>query len=319
MLPAAPELESSFGLECAGRIARVGEGVTEFAIGEPVVAYANGCFAAFVTTAAGAVTQRPAGLSASEAATMPAAFATAHYALVTQARLVKGERILIHAAAGGVGQAAVQIARHLGAEIFATAGSPEKRAALKAAGVAHVMDSRSLAFADEIKKITGGRGVDVVLNSLGGEFMSRSLELVAPHGRFLELGKRDLFKGGTLNLRPFAKIISFIVIDVGPDLPGFAALWSEVTARMHAALASRRDLPAFAPRPATVESRRALAATLSSHAHAILARAPAAGPDAILSGRLGALGRASQRIVAALEAVAQAGTTAAVPSLRSTT
>jgi acyl transferase domain-containing protein/NADP-dependent 3-hydroxy acid dehydrogenase YdfG len=241
MLPAAPELESSFGLECAGRIARVGEGVTEFAIGEPVVAYANGCFAAFVTTAAGAVTQRPAGLSASEAATMPAAFATAHYALVTQARLVKSERILIHAAAGGVGQAAVQIARHLGAEIFATAGSPEKRAALKAAGVAHVMDSRSLAFADEIKKITGGRGVDVVLNSLGGEFMSRSLELVAPHGRFLELGKRDLFKGGTLNLRPFAKIISFIVIDVGPDLPGFAALWSEVTARMHAGV--YRPLP----------------------------------------------------------------------------
>lgn len=241
LLPAAPELEDSFGLECAGRIVRVGAGVEGLAPGEAVVAYANGCFAAYVTAPAVAVAKRPPGLSASEAATMPAAFATAHFALVTQGRLAAGERVLIHAAAGGVGMAAVQIARQIGAEIFATAGSPEKRAVLQAAGVRHVMDSRSLAFAGEVRQLTGGRGVDVVLNSLSGEFMARSLELVAPHGRFLELGKRDLFNGGSLDLRPFIKIISFIVIDVGPDLPGFAALWGEVMPRITAGV--YRPLP----------------------------------------------------------------------------
>jgi acyl carrier protein len=137
--------------------------------------------------------------------------------------------------------AAVQIAQRIGAEVFATAGSPEKRAALRALGVKHVMDSRTLAFADEVKAATNGRGVDVVLNSLGGEFLNRSLELVAPRGRFLELGKRDLFKGGALPLQPFTRIISFIVIDVGPDLPGFAALWREVAERF--ASGAYRPLP----------------------------------------------------------------------------
>ncbi len=241
LLPASPELENSFGLECAGRIVAVGAGVVDFAVGDPVVAYANGCFAAFVTPPANSVAKRPAGLGAAEAATLPAAFATAHHALVTQARLTAGERVLIHAAAGGVGMAAVQIAQRIGAEVFATAGSPEKRAALRALGVKHVMDSRTLAFADEVRAATNGRGVDVVLNSLGGEFMARSLELVAPRGRFLELGKRDLFKGGTLPLQPFTRIISFIVIDVGPDLPGFAALWREVADRF--ASGAYRPLP----------------------------------------------------------------------------
>ncbi|HVU25272.1 MAG TPA: SDR family NAD(P)-dependent oxidoreductase [Opitutus sp.] len=241
MLPASPELENSFGLEGAGRIVAVGAGVTDFAVGDSVVAYANGCFAAFVTAPANAVAKRPAGLGAAEAATLPAAFATAHHALVTQGRLAAGERVLIHAAAGGVGMAAVQIAQRIGAEVFATAGSPEKRAALRALGVKHVMDSRTLAFADDVQAATNGRGVDVVLNSLGGEFLSRSLELVAPRGRFLELGKRDLFKGGALPLQPFTRIISFIVIDVGPDLPGFAALWREVAERF--ATGAYRPLP----------------------------------------------------------------------------
>jgi amino acid adenylation domain-containing protein len=232
MLPAAPALEDSLGLECAGRVVRAGAG-SAFGVGDRVIAYANGCFAGYVTVADGDVARMPAGLSAREAATLPAAFATAHYALVTQGRLAAGERVLIHAAAGGVGMAAVQIAQRIGAEIHATAGTPAKRAALAAAGVAHVMDSRSPAFADEVMARTGGRGVDVVLNSLGGELMARSLELVAPHGRFLELGKRDLLGGGSLPLAPFTRIISFIVIDVGPDLPGFADLWRAVTDRMH--------------------------------------------------------------------------------------
>lgn len=289
MLPASPELENSFGLECAGRVVTIGTGVTEFAVGDAVVAYANGCFAAFVTAPANAVAKRPADLSAAEAATLPAAFATAHHALVTQGRLAAGERVLIHAAAGGVGMAAVQIAQRIGAEVFATAGSPEKRAALRALGVPHVMDSRTLAFADEVKAATNGRGVDVVLNSLGGEFMNRSLELVAPRGRFLELGKRDLFKGGALPLQPFTRIISFIVIDVGPDLPGFAALWREIAERFaagayrplpHTAFALTRAREAFdfmarAKHLGKVVLTVDDLATLRSHATA--SRAPVAG------------------------------------------
>lgn len=88
-----------------------------------------------------------------------------------------------------------------------------------------------LTFDDEIRQLTGGRGVDVVLNSLGGDFLRASLELVAPRGRFVELGKRDLLGGNSLDLAPFARIISFIVIDVGPDLPDFKELWTEVSAR----------------------------------------------------------------------------------------
>jgi acyl transferase domain-containing protein/NAD(P)-dependent dehydrogenase (short-subunit alcohol dehydrogenase family)/SAM-dependent methyltransferase len=231
MLPASPDLEARFGLECAGRIVRVGPGVETFAVGDEVIAYSNGCFSSYVTVPLGYVAPLPLGLTMEAGATLPGAYATAHYALVTQARLRAGEKVLIHAAAGGVGQAAVNIARHLKAEIYATAGSEEKRAFLRSLGITHVMDSRSLTFADEIRQLTGGRGVDVVLNSLGGDFLRASLELVAPRGRFVELGKRDLLGGNSLDLAPFARIISFIVIDVGPDLPDFKELWTEVSAR----------------------------------------------------------------------------------------
>ena len=232
LLPPAAGLEAMFGLECAGRVARVGAGVTAFGEGDAVIACAPGSFSLYVTAPAAAVALRPPALSAAAAATIPAAFATAYHALITLGRLAAGERVLIHAATGGVGLAAVQIAQGVGAEIFATAGSPEKREFLRTLGVKHIMDSRSLAFAGEIAALTQGAGVDVVLNSLGGEFLAKGLEALAPHGRFLELGKRDIFKGGTLDLRPFAKIISFIVVDVTPEMPKFAALWGEVTRRL---------------------------------------------------------------------------------------
>jgi NADPH:quinone reductase-like Zn-dependent oxidoreductase/acyl carrier protein len=119
------------------------------------------------------------------------------------AQLKRGERVLIHAAAGGVGIAAIQIARAVGAEIFATAGSPRKREYLKSLGIEHVMDSRSLAFADQIMKQTGGQGIDVVLNSLTGDAIAASLSVLRPGGRFLELGKTDLWDQRRVNeLRP---------------------------------------------------------------------------------------------------------------------
>jgi NADPH:quinone reductase-like Zn-dependent oxidoreductase/acyl carrier protein len=122
--------------------------------------------------------------------------------------------VLIHAATGGVGLAAIQLARHIGAEIFATAGSPEKRALLRSLGVQHVMDSRSLDFVDEVLALTNGEGVDVVLNSLGGDTLVRSIGLLRECGRFVELGKRDLEFNSKIGLRPFLKQLSFFAVDL---------------------------------------------------------------------------------------------------------
>ena len=232
MLPDPPGGQAKFGLECAGTITTVGPGVEEFAPGDEVFAYAPASFSAYTTVAASAVAHKPANLTLEEAATLPAVYLTAYYALVARGRLRAGERVLIHAATGGVGMAAINIARWIGAEIFATAGNPEKRKYLHALGVEHVMDSRSLDFADEIMVRTQRRGVDVVLNSLGGEFIPASLKTLAPYGRFLELGKRDFFENRPLELGPFAQSLTFIAVDVGTDMPGFSSVWRELGAHL---------------------------------------------------------------------------------------
>jgi acyl transferase domain-containing protein/aryl carrier-like protein len=197
------------GDECAGVIVGVGEGVEDFAEGDEVIACAQGSLASFVTANALFVVHKPEHLSFTEATTVPVVFLTAYYALHHIARIVAGERVLVHAGAGGVGLAAIQLAQLAGAEVFATAGSEEKREFLKSLGVTHVMDSRSLSFADEIMDITGGRGVDVVLNSLAGEAIRKGMSCLAPFGRFVELGMRDIFQNTKVGLRPFKDGISF--------------------------------------------------------------------------------------------------------------
>ena len=126
----------------------------------------------------------------------------------------RGERVLIHSGTGGVGLAAVQLAVKAGAIVFATAGSAEKRELLTALGVPHVMDSRSLAFADEVLKLTGGEGVDVVLNSLSGEAIDKSLSILRPFGRFIEIGKTDIYKNRKIGMRSLRKNISVFVADL---------------------------------------------------------------------------------------------------------
>ncbi len=206
---------ATVGMEAAGIVTRVGPGVAELEIGQPVMCFAPACFASHVTTTTGAVAPLPAGIDFAAAATVPAVFFTVYYALHHLARLEKGERILIHGAAGGVGLAAVQFARHIGAEVFATAGSDEKRDLVRLAGVPddHVLDSRSLAFDDQVMALTGGEGVDVVLNSLAGEAIHKSLGVLRPFGRFLELGKRDFYANTRLGLRPFRNNITYYGID----------------------------------------------------------------------------------------------------------
>ncbi len=226
MYPGNPVDLKWFGDDLAGTVVRVGENVRDLVPGDNVVGMAPYCFRSYVTVNRHMVFRKPDHISFEEAATLPTVFLTTHYALNHLARMQKGEKVLIHAGTGGVGQAAVQIALNLGLEIFSTAGTPEKRALLEEMGVHHVMDSRSLDFADEIMEITEGRGVDAVLNSLAGDFIPKNFSVLAPFGRFLEIGKIDIYNNTRIGLEPLRNNISYFVIDLAQHLeekPEFVA------------------------------------------------------------------------------------------------
>lgn len=229
---------AALGLEFSGVVARVGPRVRDLQPGDAVMGFGASCFASHVVTRADAVAPMPEEWAFESAATVPTVFFTAYYALKHLADLQPGERVLIHGAAGGVGIAAIQLARHLGAEVFATAGSDEKRDFARLLGADHVFDSRSLAFADDLLSVTGGEGVDVVLNSLAGEAVRRNLGILRPFGRFLELGKRDFYENTPIGLRPFKDNISYFGIDADQlliDRPRLAArLFHEVMALFRA-------------------------------------------------------------------------------------
>jgi acyl transferase domain-containing protein/acyl carrier protein/protein-L-isoaspartate O-methyltransferase len=204
----------ALGMECSGRISAIGEGVEGFQMGDEVVTSGPGALRSHMIMDAASVVHKPSHISFEEATTIPIAFSTAYYSLHYMARMERGERVLIHAAAGGVGLAAIQLALKAGAEVYATAGSPSKRNLLRALGVRHVFDSRSLAFADEIMELTGGRGVDIVLNSLAGEAIAKSISVLSPYGRFIEIGKRDIYENSKLELRPFRNNLSYFAVDL---------------------------------------------------------------------------------------------------------
>jgi acyl transferase domain-containing protein/acyl carrier protein len=180
------------GVECAGEIVAVGAGVTQFQVGDRVMGLAPGSFSQFVTVNAQLIVPQPAHLSATAAATIPANFLTAYYALHQVAQIKAGDRVLIHAAAGGTGMAAVQLALRAGAEVFATA-SPSKWPALRQMGVTHLFNSRSLEFAAQIRELLPDSGLDLVFNSLSGDFIPETLSLLKPQGYFLEIGKRGIW------------------------------------------------------------------------------------------------------------------------------
>lgn len=211
---------ASLGLEFSGVVSRVGARVTDRLPGDAVMGFGASCFASHIVTRADAVARMPDEWSFEAAATVPTVFFTVYYALKHLGDLQPGERILIHGAAGGVGIAAIQLARHLGAEIYATAGSDEKRDFVRLLGADRVFDSRSLSFADDILAATAAEGVDMVLNALAGEAMRRSLDVLKPFGRFLELGKRDFFENTPVGLRPFKNNISYFAIDADQLLTG---------------------------------------------------------------------------------------------------
>ncbi|MEB3360478.1 MAG: SDR family NAD(P)-dependent oxidoreductase [Synechococcales bacterium] len=179
--------EPTLGCECAGEVVAVGKAVQDLAVGQQVMGIAPGSFGQYVTVHRAMVVPIPDGITPEAAATIPVAFLTAHYSLVHLAQLTRDDCLLIHAAAGGVGQAAIQIAQSINAEIVAIA-SPGKWETLRALGITYTLNSRTLDFADEVMTLTHGQGVDVVLNSLTGEFRKASLGVLRQGGRFVELG-----------------------------------------------------------------------------------------------------------------------------------
>ena len=205
----------ALGLDFAGLVTAVGPDVTSHKVGDHVGGMsANGCWGTFLTCNADVAVTLPRGLRADQAAAITTASATAWYSLHDLARIKAGDKVLIHSATGGVGKAAVAIAQAAGAEIYATAGTEERRELLREMGIAHCYDSRSAAFADEIRADTDGYGVDIVLNSLTGASQRAGVELLAFGGRFVEIGKKDIYDDTRMGLFPFRRNLSFYGVDL---------------------------------------------------------------------------------------------------------
>jgi myxalamid-type polyketide synthase MxaB len=225
-----------FGGECAGVVVAVGEGVKDFHVGDEVIAaQAVGSIASHVTVSAKLAIIKPEHLSFTDAATIPTTFLTADYGLNYLAKIKAGDKVLIHAAAGGVGQAAVQLAQQAGAEVYATA-SPGKWDFLKASGIKYVMNSRNLDYAQEIMALTEGKGVDIVLNSLNGDYIPKNIEILAPGGRFVEIGKVGIWEKEQLTAkRDDISYFTFDLLEISianPDL--IATLFNKLRQQFNA-------------------------------------------------------------------------------------
>ena len=229
LLPEDAEAEPAWqnlGLEFSGDVVEIGADVTGTAIGDRVMGMYKNCMQRFLALPEAGLIRMPDDLAYDAAVTIPSAFATAHYALNEVGRLAAGDKVLIHVATGGVGLAAIQMAQAAGAEIFATAGSDAKRAVLRDLGVPHILNSRSLDYADDIMTLTQGRGVDVILNSLPGSHIDKGLDLLAPYGRFLEIGKRDVYADHAIGMKVLRRNLGFHIIDLaamGNDRPDLLA------------------------------------------------------------------------------------------------
>jgi polyketide synthase 5 len=222
------------GTDFAGVVSAVGPDVTNHQVGDHVGGMSpNGCWATFVTCDARLATKLPEGLTDAQAAAVTTAHATAWYGLNDLARIKAGDKVLIHSGTGGVGQAAIAIAKAAGAEIFATAGSQARRQLLREQGIEHVYDSRTVEFAEAIRADTGGYGVDIVLNSVTGAAQLAGLKLLALGGRFVEIGKRDIYGDTKLGLFPFRRNLAFWGVDLGLMSVSHPAHVSEILATVY--------------------------------------------------------------------------------------
>ncbi|KAI1502944.1 hypothetical protein F5X99DRAFT_137710 [Biscogniauxia marginata] len=233
VLTALGQIENPYplGYDSSGVITAVGRNVKGFAIGDKVAALAVGSFTSVHRVDARNVFQLPPSLSFEDGASIPLAYATAYHALVDIARLSKGQRVLIHSAAGGVGQAAIKLAKLAEAEIFVTVGSNEKRQLmLDGYGIpaSHVFSSRNAGFAEKIMRMTDGKGIEVVLNSLAGELLKESWRCIAMFGFFIEIGKRDIYANTQLEMQPFDKHVTFSAVDLSAVFAHRPGLGSQI-------------------------------------------------------------------------------------------
>ncbi|WP_381558037.1 SDR family NAD(P)-dependent oxidoreductase [Streptomyces eurythermus] len=286
------------GAEGAGVVTETGPGVTGFAPGDRVLGMWTGGFGPYAVADHRMVARIPDGWSYAQAASVPAVFLTAHYALDRLAQARPGQTLLIHAATGGVGMAALQLARHLGLTVYATASTP-KWDTLRALGLSdgQIANSRTLDFADRFLEETGGRGVDIVLNSLAGDFVDASLRLLPRGGHFLELGKADVRDPRTVaGCHPGTVYRPFDLVEAGPELVG--AMLTELLELFEAGV--------LHPLPLTVHdvrhARRAFR-TLGQGKHTgklVLTMPPVFDPHGtvLITGGTGALGSAIARHLA---------------------
>ncbi|MCN4238527.1 type I polyketide synthase, partial [Mycobacterium tuberculosis] len=250
-----PDPDAVMGVEACGVVIETSLNKGSFAVGDRVMGLFPEGTGTVASTDQRLLVKVPAGWSHTAAATTSVVFATAHYALVDLAAARSGQRVLIHAGTGGVGMAAVSLARYWGAEVFVTA-SRAKWDTLRAMGFddIHISDSRSLEFEEAFLRATEGSGVDVVLNSLAGEFTDASLRLLPSGGRFIELGKTDIRDGQTVAERHRGvRYRAFDLVEAGPDR--IAAMLSEVVGLLAAGVLARLPVKTFDARCAPAAYR----------------------------------------------------------------
>ncbi|XP_078579389.1 putative polyketide synthase 1 [Branchiostoma floridae x Branchiostoma japonicum] len=208
-------LQPQFGLECSETVVEVGSFVEHVKVGDEVIAFGDHCFASHVDCHKRFVVKKPSNVTWAEAAGFSMVFMTAYYALVERAGLVRDQSVLIHSACGGVGQAAIQMARLVGARIFCTAGSEEKRNFLRQElGIAHVSDSRSSRFYHDVLQWTGGEGVDVCLSSLYGDLQTTTLKVLSQGGILCEIGKRSMLENAKMDTGPLLENKNFLSVQL---------------------------------------------------------------------------------------------------------
>ena len=223
--------DSLIGFEASGTILRVGSDVAGLSPGDHVCVLGHGAHRTVFRTKGKFCQRIPPNISHIEAATIPVVHATAYYALMHIARIRKGQSILIHAAAGGVGQAALQLANHVGLEIFATVGSEDKRTLIHNEYNVphdHIFNSRDLSFAKGVMRMTDGRGIDCILNSLSGEALRQTWHCIAPFGSFIEIGLKDILSNTGLDMQPFLQDASFTSINLKRLMTGNPDLLAKV-------------------------------------------------------------------------------------------
>ncbi len=278
--------ESAFGFDAAGVVTGKGEGVTALDVGDRVMlTLTPGSMASTVVSRADFVSRLPGNITFAEGAGVPLAFLTAWHALVTVAKLQAGERVLIHAAAGGVGQAAIQVARACGAIVLATTSAPKQRL-LREQGIESIFDSRSASFGGAVLAATGGQGVDVVLNSLTGEMIPAGLECIARGGRFIEIGKSGIWTAAQVAAhRPDVSYSPFDLADVARVDPAYIRKTLDT-------VAGRLAAGAFQPIPT-----QAFPASAVTDAFRLVSRARHVGKVAIVMPRAADANAAGVQVV----------------------